>query len=191
MTGYEAIQIITRALKGGELVVSANGFITRELFAIRDSAANFYMLGSMGQASSIGLGLALSLPDRKVVVIDGDGNILMNLASLATIGHHRPKNLLHFVLDNGIYASTGGQSTVSDTVKIEEIARASGYAHSVKTNSAEELDRASRHFLSLDGPSLALVKIEKGNRELPRVSIAPPDIKDRFMQQIEEWEESV
>ncbi len=189
MIGYEAIQTISTALSGDELVVSANGFITRELFAIRDSAENFYMLGSMGQASSIGLGLALSLPDRKVVVIDGDGNILMNLASLATIGHNRPKNLLHFVLDNGIYASTGGQSTVSNTVRIEEIARASGYAHSLKVDSAKELARVTRHALNLDGPSLVLVNIEKDNKELPRVSIAPADIKDSFMRQIERWEE--
>jgi len=112
MKRYEAIEIITESLKGDELVISANGLISRELFTIKDSPRNFYMLGSMGLASSIGFGLAFSLPNKKVVVIDGDGNILMNLGSLATIGHFAPSNLIHFVLDNEMHASTGGQPTM-------------------------------------------------------------------------------
>jgi thiamine pyrophosphate-dependent acetolactate synthase large subunit-like protein len=108
MKRYEAIEVITSELNGNELVISANGKISRELFTIKESALNFYMLGAMGLASSIGFGLAHNLPNRKIVVIDGDGNILMNLGSLATIGHFAPKNLVHFVLDNEMHASTGG-----------------------------------------------------------------------------------
>ena len=185
MKRYEAIEVITKALKGDELVISANGMISRELFSIKDSPSNFYMLGSMGLASSIGFGLAFSLPNKKVVVIDGDGNILMNLGSLATIGHFAPNNLIHFVLDNEMHASTGGQPTVSNTVRLEEVARAAGFQAVKKVSSIESLRTVVSEVLnSAEGPSFVLVKIEKGEREVPRVSHEPTHIKNRFKEAI-------
>ena len=185
MKRYEAIEVITKALKGDELVISANGMISRELFSIKDSPSNFYMLGSMGLASSIGFGLAFSLPNKKVVVIDGDGNILMNLGSLATIGHFAPNNLIHFVLDNEMHASTGGQPTVSNTVRLEEVARAAGFQAVKKVSSIESLRTVVSEVLnSAEGPSFVLVKIEKGEREVPRVSHEPTNIKNRFKEAI-------
>ena len=184
MKRYEAIEVITKELKGDERVISANGMISRALFSIRDTPNNFYMLGSMGLASSIGFGLACNLPDRKVVVIDGDGNILMNLGSLATIGHFAPKNLVHIILDNEMHASTGGQPTVSNTVRLEEVARAAGYRMVKKVSSSEDLRMAVKGVLSSEGPSFVLVKIEKGEREVPRVSYEPVYIKSRFMETI-------
>lgn len=185
MKRYEAIEVITKALKGDELVISANGMISRELFSIKDSPSNFYMLGSMGLASSIGFGLAFSLPNKKVVVIDGDGNILMNLGSLATIGHFAPNNLIHFVLDNEIHASTGGQPTVSNTARLEEVARAAGFQAVKKVSSIESLRTVVSEVLSsAEGPSFVLVKIEKGEREVPRVSHEPTNIKSRFKEAI-------
>ncbi len=139
MRRYQAIEAVAGALTGRELVISANGMTSRELFSIRESANNFYMLGSMGLGSSIGFGLARSLPDRKVVIIDGDGNVLMNLGSLATIGHFAPNNLIHIVLDNEMHASTGGQPTVSNTLKLEEVARAAGFRRVKKVASTEDL----------------------------------------------------
>jgi len=185
MKRYEAIEVITKALKGDELVISANGMISRELFSIKDSPSNFYMLGSMGLASSIGFGLAFSLPNKKVVVIDGDGNILMNLGSLATIGHFAPNNLIHFVLDNEMHASTGGQPTVSNTARLEEVARAAGFQAVKKVSSIESLRTVVSEVLnSAESPSFVLVKIEKGEREVPRVSHEPTNIKNRFKETI-------
>ena len=183
---FEAIEIITRCLKGNELIISANGMISRELFSIQDSERNFYMLGSMGLASSIGFGLAFSIPSRNILILDGDGNILMNLGSLTTIGHFSPKNLLHIVLDNEIYASTGGQPTVSKTVKLEEVALAAGFQKVHKVYEAGELRKAVDQFADTEGPFFILVKIEGGEKEVPRVSIDPAKIKERFMKVIRE-----
>ena len=184
MKRYEAIEVITESLNGDELVISANGLISRELFTIKDSPRNFYMLGSMGLASSIGFGLAYNLPDRKVVIIDGDGNILMNMGSLATIGHFAPSNLIHFVLDNEMHASTGGQPTVSNTVRLEEVASAAGFQAAKKVSSIENLRTVVSEVLSSEGPSFVLVKIEKGEREVPRVSSEPTYLKIRFEEAI-------
>ena len=184
MKRYEAIEVITESLKGDELVISANGLISRELFTIKDSPRNFYMLGSMGLASSIGFGLAFSLPNKKVVVIDGDGNILMNLGSLATIGHFSLKNLVHIILDNEMHASTGGQPTVSNTVRLEEVARAAGFQAVKKVSSIENLRMVVSEVLSSEGPSFVLVKVEKGEREVLRVSYEPAYIKSRFKEAI-------
>jgi sulfopyruvate decarboxylase beta subunit len=184
MKRYEAIEVITNSLNGDELIISANGKISRELFSIKDSQNNFYMLGSMGLASSIGFGLAYNLPNRKVVIIDGDGNILMNLGSLATIGHFAPDNLVHIVLDNEMHASTGGQPTVSNTAKLEEVANATGYRIVKRVSSNEDLHLSVRIALSSKSPSFILVKIEKGEREVPRVSYEPTYIKNRFKETI-------
>ena len=185
MKRYDAIEVITNELSGNELVISANGKISRELFNINDSSHHFYMLGSMGLASSIGLGLAFNLPNQKVVVLDGDGNILMNLGSLATIGHFAPENLVHFVLDNEMHASTGGQPTVSNTVRLEEVARAAGYRIAKRVSSRDDLHLAVKEVLnSAEGPSFVLVKIDKGEEEVPRVAHEPTHIKSRFIEAI-------
>ena len=184
MKRYEAIEVITKELKGDELVISANGKISRELFSIKDAPNNFYMLGSMGLASSIGFGLAYNLPNRKIVVIDGDGNILMNLGSLATIGHFATSNLIHIVLDNEMHASTGGQPTVSNTVRLEEVANAAGFRAVRKVSSVEDLRMIVRVVLNSEGPSFVLIKIEKGEREVPRISYEPTHIKGRFKEAI-------
>jgi len=180
MKGYDAIVRIMRALKGDELVVSANGMISRELFAVRDSPNNFYMLGSMGLASSIGLGLALALPDRKIVVLDGDGNLLMNMGSLATTGDLSPTNLVHVVLDNESYVSTGGQPTACRTVELEKVARSCGFKLSKKIKDAELLEANMGELLRTDGPAFVLVKVESFWKQAPRVSHKPEVIKRRF-----------
>ena len=93
MNRKEAIELITRKI-GNEPIISANGYISRDLFSINDKNTNFYMIGSMGLASSIGLGVAIKNPKKRIYVFDGDGNILMNLGSLTTIGTIKPKNLI-------------------------------------------------------------------------------------------------
>src|SRR5690606_25141592 len=101
---------------GREPAIHANGYIGRESHAVADRPENFYMIGSMGLASAIGVGLALARPDRRVVVFDGDGNLLMGLGTLALVAAVAPANLVHVVLDNGVYGSTGGQRSISADV---------------------------------------------------------------------------
>ena len=102
MIRKEAIELCLSEIKE-QPIIAANGFISRDLFNVKDKNTNFYMIGSMGLASSIGLGVALKRPKKKIFVFDGDGNILMNLGSLTTIGSLKPKNLIHVVFDNSIH----------------------------------------------------------------------------------------
>ena len=112
MKRIEAIALAAEAAQAqGALLISNIGFPSRELYAAKDRPENFYMLGSMGLASSIGLGLALGRPERRVIVLDGDGSVLMNLGTLATIAHYAPENYLLVILDNCCYGSTGSQPT--------------------------------------------------------------------------------
>ncbi|MBM3459900.1 MAG: sulfopyruvate decarboxylase subunit beta, partial [Armatimonadetes bacterium] len=143
---------------------------------------NFYMIGSMGLASSIGLGVALSRPDRRVVIYDGDGNLLMNLGSTAMVAYTLPRNFIHLVWDNGVYASTGNQPAISARVPLERIAAAAGYRSSVRARTVEELTAAFRHCLEAEGPTfvLAELEVETGAFRAARVTHTPEEIRDRF-----------
>src|SRR6185295_7203024 len=141
----------TLRLLNHELVVAANGWISHETCAARDRAENFYMLGSMGLASSIGLGLALTQPHRRVVVFDGDGNLLMALGTLAMVAEQQPANFLHIVFDNEVYGSTGGQRSLSAQVALDALALAAGYANVLRVTEAKELDAAVTELLEKTG----------------------------------------
>ena len=114
-----AISTVVKKI-GNHPIISANGFISRDLFEVCDKSSNFYMIGSMGLASSIGLGVALKNPRKSVFIFDGDGNILMNLGSLTTIASQKPKNLIHVVFDNSVHESTGGQPTNSNLLILKK-----------------------------------------------------------------------
>jgi len=101
----EAVKLIVNEI-GNFPIISANGFLSRDLFETGEKESNFYMIGSMGLASSIGLGVSLKNPKKKVYVFDGEGNILMNLGSLVTIGSLKPKNFVHIVFDNSSHESS-------------------------------------------------------------------------------------
>ena len=180
MRRYDAVKAIVECLRN-EYIIACNGMISRELFAIKDRTGNFYMLGSMGLASAIGLGASLAKPNEKIVILAGDGNILMSLGTLATIGKASPKNLIHIVLDNECHESTGGQATSSSITKLDIIAGSSGFANSKYADSTDMLKNVLTKFLRLEGPSFIHVKVNKKRVEVPRVSLAPPEIKDRFM----------
>jgi sulfopyruvate decarboxylase subunit beta len=174
MRRSEAIARILRSLDD-ELVVTANGWISREACQAHDRPENFYMLGSMGLASSIGLGVALTNPSRRVIVLDGDGNLMMHLGVLAMIADARPANLVHVVLDNEIYGSTGGQRSLSGKVPLDALARAAGYAHVTSWNGSAEPP------LFEPGPSFVLVKVAKEpDGTAPRVPHDPEEIAARF-----------
>ncbi len=182
LSRHEAIKTITRSLSGEEAVVSTTGKISREVYNSLDQAGNFYMVGSMGCASAIGLGLALAQPDRRIVVLDGDGACLMKLGNLATIGHYRPRNLIHVVLDNEAYDSTGGQATTSSTISLAAVAREAGYVSSQQVTEAQTLTHQLGLALTQPGPHFILVKVAPGAAaDLQRPHLAPPALKDRFM----------
>ncbi len=182
MIRKEAIEIVSKTLKN-QLVVSANGFISRDLFEVCDRLANFYMIGSMGLASSIGLGLALKNPKKKIYVFDGDGNILMNLGSLVTIGSIKPKNLVHFVFDNGMHESTGGQPTSSNSVRIDSLAKMANYKV-FHTSSKKRLELILKKISNMPGPIMILIRIEQNGYVSKRIDLSPYSIKTRFMKAI-------
>jgi sulfopyruvate decarboxylase subunit beta len=164
-----------------ELVVCNIGFPSRELYHIKDSSKHFYMLGSMGLASSIGLGIAMSTK-RKVVVFDGDGSILMNLGSLVTIFNQNPDNLILIVLDNECYGSTGSQCSYASTVNLGHLAEAVGFKSNFFFDSDEELK--FKEVLDSCGPVFVHVKVKQGNANVPVIPLEPLDIRDRFMDEI-------
>lgn len=165
------------------IIVSANGFISRDLFESYDKPDNFYMIGSMGLASSIGLGVALKCPKKKIFIFDGDGNILMNLGSLVTIGFLQPKNLVHFIFDNGSHESTGGQPTMSSKIKLDKIAESTNYK-TFKIKTLFELKELLKKLKTISGPILVLVKVKNSAKISKRVKYEPEEIKDRFMNSI-------
>lgn len=178
MERIEAIRRIVQQLDD-ELVICNLGFPSRELYAVKDSNKHFYMLGSMGMASSIGLGLSLA-QKRKVVILDGDGSVLMNLGSLVTIFSQSPKNLLFIVLDNECYATTGSQCTYTQQVDLKKIAESVGFKH---TRYFQE-DINLKPLLDSDGPFFVHVKVSPGNAKVPVIPLSPIEIKDRFMREI-------
>ena len=175
---------ISTAVKkiGNNPIISANGFISRDLFEVCDKNSNFYMIGSMGLASSIGLGVALKNPRKSVYIFDGDGNILMNLGSLTTIASQKPKNLIHVVFDNSVHESTGGQPTNSNFVNIEKIAKVCNYNHTFTVRTKNNFLKILHKIKKLKGPIMIVVKIQQsGEEKSKRVKILPIKIKERFM----------
>lgn len=180
LTTKDAVEAALPALDG-YAVVCANGFISRWACSVKDRPSHFYMIGSMGLASSIGLGIAISQPEQPVAVLDGDGNVLMNLGTLPMIASSRPKRFFHFVIDNGVYASTGNQPTASQGVQLEEVARASGYARVARVRDRATLDARVAEFVGADGPSLLLVEtaVESGP-PAPRIPFTPEEMTARM-----------
>ena len=176
-----AISTVVKKI-GNHPIISANGFISRDLFEVCDKSSNFYMIGSMGLASSIGLGVALKNPRKSVFIFDGDGNILMNLGSLTTIASQKPKNLIHVVFDNSVHESTGGQPTNSNFVNIEKIAKACNYNHTFTVRTENNLLKILGKIKKLKGPIMIVVKIQQSKgKKSKRVNILPVEIKERFM----------
>lgn len=166
-------------------VVATTGKLSRELFELDDSEHTrdnrFYMVGSMGCAAGFGLGVALAQPARPVIVLDGDGALLMKLGTLATIGARGPSNLHHVVFDNGAHDSTGGQPTPSPAVDFQAVAGACGYRDVATVATEDDLRDTLGRQLSVQGPTLLRVLILTGSRkELGRPSLAPRDAYERF-----------
>lgn len=178
MERIDAIKKIADQLED-ELVICNIGFPSRELYAVKDSSNHFYMLGSMGMASSIGLGLALA-QKRKVVALDGDGSLLMNLGSLVTIYNQDPENFILVLLDNECYGSTGSQCTYASTVDLSRIAGAVGFKNIFTFK--EDFDLAE--VLKSEGPVFVHIKVKQGNADVPVIDMEPEEIKERLMENL-------
>lgn len=174
----EILRAVQDVLCPDDLVVATTGYTGRELYACEDRPNQLYMVGSMGCASSIGLGLAIARPERRVIVLDGDGAALMRLGALATMGFERPPNLVHILLDNGVHESTGGQRTVSGSIDFCGLAAACGYPRVMAAAGPDELARQ----LSAATAELTFIHVPvlPGVPELPRPAISPPAVAARF-----------
>jgi len=175
----EALRAVQRAVEPSDIVIATTGFTGRELYACDDRHNQLYVVGSMGCASSIGLGLAWARPDRRVVVLDGDGAMLMRLGALATLAYEQPKNLVHILLDNEAHESTGGQSTVSHSMDLAGVARSCGYSDVSKVEKAEDLEAALRDRR----PGLRFISLKTRHGvpdDLPRPKVTPREVAGRI-----------
>ena len=166
------------------VIIATTGYSGRELYAISDRSNQLYMVGSMGCASSLGLGLALSRPDLRVVAVDGDGAALMRMGNFATIGTYCGVNLIHILLDNEVHDSTGAQATVAGNVAFAEIAAACGYGLVCSSNDPAIIDEIFS-TVPEEGPRFVHLKIKSGTIDkLPRPDIGPEAAVRRLMRHI-------
>ena len=181
MKRMEAARIVLSKAGDDALIVVCNGMIGREVWTIGDRPSHFYMIGSMGLAASIALGLALARPTKRVVCLDGDGNVLMGMGVLGSVVAAAPKNFFHVILDNEAHGSTGDQRTISGAVHLEEVARACGYSWAKRASDEASLERAATELFEQRAPSCLLAKVDKGNLpKIGRVALTPPELTRRM-----------
>lgn len=184
MIRNDAISAVAAELDG-EITVTNLGVPCKELYAARDRDLNFYMFGSMGLVSSIGLGLALRT-DRQVVVFDGDGSLLMNPNALLEVGKEAPKNLIIVALDNGAYGSTGSQETCAlRYIDLEILANACGIQNTHKVNTEEELVDVYKDSLNARQTSFIHVILKPGNTAAPNIPLSPEEATRRFKEALD------
>ncbi|MBU5213304.1 phosphonopyruvate decarboxylase [Heyndrickxia oleronia] len=180
-TRFEALQVIQSLKDQHTIHLATTGKTGRELYEIEDSQNNFYMVGSMGCVSSIGLGMSIAKKDKKFIAIDGDGALLMRLGNLATNGYYSPANLLHILLDNHSYDSTGGQMTVSQHTNFIEMAAACGYKQSIYAHNLLELRNYIQFWKRHQELTFLYMKIAKGSKNgIGRPRQSPVEIKERL-----------
>ncbi len=182
-----AIHVIADNLSIDDLIISTTGLPSRELFDYRKKKSNthsrdFLVVGGMGHANQIALGVALKEPKRRVICLDGDGAIIMHMGSLATIGSSKAENLIHIVLNNGAHDSVGGQKTVALDIDLSSIAKDCGYRESLTITNEEEINETLNGIKSKKGPSFIEIRINKGwRKDMGRPDKTPTENKLHFM----------
>ncbi len=167
-----------------QLVVCNIGIPSQELHAIDDQPTNFYMLGTMGLASSIGLGVALA-QDKKVISLDGDGSVLTNLGTLPTIANNVADNFILLIIDNGSYGSTGDQPTYAGMkTSLAKVAEACGCENVVECQT-EDTGKVLQAALDSNRMTIIVCKCESGNAKMPVITMDPVIIRDRFMKAVQ------
>ena len=178
MKRYALLKTLVPVLRES-LVICNIGIPSQELYAIEDRPNHFYMLGSMGLCTSIALGLSLTT-NKPVVALEGDGSMLMNLGTLATIGNRAPGNFSAVIIDNGSYGSTGDQpSYTADKTSLAGIALAAGCAEVVECTGKDTARHLSNALHSSD-PTVIVAKVESGNETVPIVPLHPVVMRERF-----------
>ncbi|MEW9553278.1 phosphonopyruvate decarboxylase [Nonomuraea sp. NPDC050783] len=179
-TRAAALERLLSVLPDSAAVVSTTGKTSRELYTIADRPQHFYMVGAMGSAVAVGLGVARHT-SRPVVVVDGDGAALMRLGTMAAVGAHAPPGLTHVLLDNGVHDSTGGQRSLAHQVDFPAVAAACGYARVHRCAGLDGFGDALRAALEEPGPALVHLRISPGSMaSLGRPSVHPSEVARRF-----------
>lgn len=175
------LEVLQKEFKEEAAVIATTGKTGREFYEVGDQKNQFYMVGSMGCALAFGLGLALVKPKLKVIVIDGDGALLMRTGSMATVGAYRPKNLVHILIDNEAHDSTGGQATVTGGVSFGAIAAGFGYEKIYSTDSLSKFAGILKEIKTADAATFVHLKTQKGSPEkLGRPKVTPAEVSVRF-----------
>ena len=178
-TRCEMLTAVRSAARPNDILVATTGYTGRELYAIGDTPNQFYMVGSMGCASSFGLGLAIARPRHRVIVIDGDGAMIMRLGALSMLGCERPANLVHVVLDNGLHESTGGQRTMTHTTDLAAVAASCGYPVVQRAATPDQL--TAQLATHKNGLVFIHAPIRPGIADkLPRPAVTPPEVAERL-----------
>jgi phosphonopyruvate decarboxylase len=178
----EYIGFLSKKVTDGDVILGSTGYLGRELCQIIKRDGVFYMMGSMGCLPAIGLGIAKERPEKRVFVLDGDGSLLMKMGTLATIGFHRPENLIHICLDNNQYESTGGQPTISKSVRLSSIAKHAGYKTTFKVKQLSEFERIVDEIHTHDKPLFIHILVRPGTlKNLQRPVETPKDMRIKLM----------
>jgi len=185
MKRIEATEKLVGVLKN-EIVLTSIGGVNTELFALGDRDLNLYVSTNMGSAAAIGIGLALALPTEKVIVLEGDGSVLLSLGSLVAMGDQQPSNLVLIVFDNECYEAPGEYpSATARNADLEMFGRASGIKKSLTVRTIEEFEKAVKEALTAEGPQLLVAKVERGRPPLDPLGIDGIENKYRFLRALE------
>jgi len=186
MKRFDCLKILAGMIDAKTIVVANVGPISREWNALRPSDANLLQV-NLGLCAAVGLGISVSLPGRRVVILDGDGNLLLNLASLADMANQDLKNTLHIVLDNEAYEGGGGlRSATGGKADLSIIARGAGIPESCVVTTLEEFENKTRAALNGAGHHFIVSKVEKGSvANLPTITLDGKEAKYRFARYVE------
>lgn len=176
------IKILADNIGQKDILLGATGFTGRELYQMVNHQGKFYMMGSMGCLAAIGLGISQENSNRKVIVLDGDGALLMKMGTLSTVGHYKPNNLIHMCFDNHTYESTGGQPTTSPTTDFAAIAKACGYKSVSRVSNLDDFYALLQNIDMYNNPHFVYIKIKEGTiKRLERPSDSPEAMKNNLM----------
>ncbi len=185
MKRHNLLATVVKMLRKDDLAIAILGATADELYNLTDRETNFYLRGAMGLASSIGLGLALTTPEKKVVVLDGDGSILMNLGSFATIASESPSNLIHIVMDNESHATVGGYPTATARkTDLTAIAGGAGITNATTVKNEEEFQHAFEDARSTPGPHVIVATVERDLGASTSSIMRLVHVKERFMRAV-------
>jgi len=184
-TRLDYLKVLEKNIDEKDILIGATGYCGREMHQSLKHKNKIYMMGSMGCAVSIGLGLAQEHPQRKIFVLDGDGALLMKMGTLSTVGYFHPSNLFHICFDNQMHESTGGQKTASPCVKFTDVAMACNYGTSFLITSPDEFKQLLDKIKNQKGPHFIHIKIKAGTLEsLGRPCETPEEMKSNLMKSL-------